>query len=129
MKRALVCDDDIVISEVIALVLTDNDWEVYTLPDCNNIISKIESIKPSIIFMDNKIPEEGGIIATQTIKKHHKHCKIPVIYFTANEDIDLLAEQAGADFTLQKPFNLEQLEAIVEKALNTFKERQPGTFT
>ena len=61
MRRVLVCDDDVNISEIVALVLTDADWEVYTIPDCNNIIEKIELINPSVIFMDHKIPDEGGI--------------------------------------------------------------------
>lgn len=122
MKRVLVCDDDLAISEIVALVLTDADYEVYTLPDCNNIIEKIESINPSVIFMDNKIPDEGGVVATQKIKSHPEYQDIPVIYFTANNDIDALAEQAGADFILQKPFNIAQLEETVNKAFKSYSE-------
>ena len=120
MKRVLVCDDDTAISEIVALVLTDSDWEVYTLPDCNNIIEKIESINPSVIFMDNKIPDEGGIVATQIIKNHPEYQEIPVVYFTANNDINALAQKAGADFILQKPFNITQLEETVGKAFKAY---------
>ena len=123
MKRVLVCDDDLAISEIVALALTDADWEVYTLPDCINIIEKVETIKPSVIFMDNKIPDEGGIVATQAIKGHPDYQEIPVIYFTANNDIDQLAKQAGADFILQKPFNLSELEETVGKAFKAYKKK------
>ncbi len=125
MKRVLVCDDDLAISEIVALVLTDSDWEVYTLPDCNNIIEKIETINPSVIFMDNKIPDEGGIVATQIIKRHPEYQEIPVVYFTANNDINALAEQAGADFILQKPFNISQLEETVGKAFRAYHGNRP----
>ncbi len=121
MKRVLVCDDDVNISEIVALVLTDADWEVYTIPDCNDIIEKIESINPSVIFMDHKIPDEGGIVATQIIKHNPQYSDIPVIYFTANDDIDALAEKAGADYVLQKPFNIKQLEDAVSKAFRSYK--------
>jgi two-component system cell cycle response regulator DivK len=121
MKRVLVCDDDVNISEIVALVLTDADWEVYTIPDCNDIIEKIESINPSVIFMDHKIPDEGGIVATQTIKNDPQYSDIPVIYFTANNDIDALAEKAGADYVLQKPFNIKQLEDAVSKAFRSYQ--------
>ncbi|HEY0053922.1 MAG TPA: response regulator [Pedobacter sp.] len=121
MKRVLVCDDDVNISEIVALVLTDADWEVYTIPDCNDIIEKIESINPSVIFMDHKIPDEGGIVATQIIKNDPQHSEIPVIYFTANDDIDALAEKAGADYVLQKPFNIKQLEDAVSKAFRSYQ--------
>jgi len=126
MKRVLVCDDDITISEIVALVLTDADWEVYTLPDCNNIIDKIDSINPSVIFMDNKIPDAGGIIATQTIKSHPEYQDIPVVYFTANNDINKLAEEAGADFILQKPFNIKQLEDTVSIAFKAYRDNLSG---
>ena len=122
MKRVLVCDDDVNISEIVALVLTDADWEVYTIPDCNNMIEKIESINPSVIFMDHKIPDEGGIVATQIIKNHPDYSDIPVIYFTANDDIDNLAQKAGADYMLQKPFNIKQLEETVSKAFKSYQE-------
>ncbi|WP_207420965.1 response regulator [Desertivirga brevis] len=123
MKRVLVCDDDITVSEIVALVLTDADWEVYTLPDCNNIIEKVSSINPSVIFMDNKIPDEGGIVATQQIKNDPAYREIPVIYFTANSDIDELAKEAGADFILQKPFNISQLEETVSKAFKAYTKK------
>jgi two-component system cell cycle response regulator DivK len=125
MKRVLVCDDDVNISEIVALVLTDADWEVYTIPDCNDMIEKIETINPSVIFMDHKIPDEGGIVATQIIKSHPEYREIPVIYFTASQDIDALAEKAGADYILQKPFNIKQLEETVSKAFVSYKANLP----
>lgn len=118
MRRVLVCDDDLTISELVAIILVDSNLaEVYTLPDCDNIIEQIESLNPALIFMDNKIPTHGGVVATQTIKSHPLHKSIPVVYFTANHDIDQLAENAGADYTLAKPFTISQLEEVVNKAL------------
>lgn len=123
MRKVLVCDDDLTISEVVAIILVDSNMaEVYTIPDCDNIIEKIESLNPSLIFMDNKIPTHGGVVATQTIKNHPLHRSIPVVYFTASEDINQLAENAGADYTLAKPFSISQLEEVVMKA---FKSYQP----
>lgn len=124
MRRVLVCDDDITISEVVAIILVDSNMaEVYTIPDCDNIIEKIEDLKPSIIFMDNKIPTHGGVVATQTIKNHPVHKSIPVVYFTGSQDIDELAENAGADYTLAKPFSISQLEEVVNKAFKSGKAR------
>lgn len=119
MKRVLVCDDDVTISEVVAIILLDSELaEVYTLPDCDNIIERVEAIKPAVILMDHRIPSQGGIIATQTIKNHPTHQNIPVVYFTASDDIISLAETAGADFMLAKPFTTKQLEDIVNKSIS-----------
>ncbi len=119
MRRVLVCDDDQTIAEVVAIILVDSNMaEVYTIPDCDNIIEKIEDLRPSLIFMDNKIPTQGGVAATQTIKNHPLYKSIPVVYFTASHDIRKLAEDAGADYILAKPFSINQLEEIVSKAFN-----------
>lgn len=117
MKRFLVCDDDTSISEVVAIVLTDLKLaEVHTLPDCDNIIQQIDTIKPSVIFMDDKIPNDGGTRATQLNKNHPEYKNIPIVYFTASNDIHLLAGKAGANYTLSKLFNISQLEAVVQLA-------------
>ena len=43
MRRVLVCDDDVTISEVVAIILVDRNLaEVYTISNCDNIIEKIE---------------------------------------------------------------------------------------
>jgi two-component system cell cycle response regulator DivK len=68
---------------------------------------------PAVILMDNWIPDEGGIIATQRIKSNEILKDIPVIYFSANSDIESLTRSAGADAYLAKPFDLEDLERVI----------------
>ncbi len=68
--------------------------------------------------MDNWIPNIGGIEATKLLKSQNEFKHIPVIYVTANNDIEALAESAQADDFVAKPFNLEDLEQKVAKYLN-----------
>jgi len=114
-KKVLIFDDDEDILAICTYILEEHGWEVSTFSNCNNVIEKVESIMPEVILMDNWIPDSGGIVATQAIKQqpHLKH--ISVIYFSANNDIKSLAQQAGADSFLAKPFDLEDLENIVNQ--------------
>lgn len=114
-KKVLIFDDDEDILAICTYILEEQGWEVSTFSNCNNIIEKVESIMPEVILMDNWIPDSGGIIATQAIKQHERLKSIPVIYFSANNDIKTLAQQAGADSFLAKPFDLEELENIVNQ--------------
>ena len=116
MKRVLICDDDLDILDILDYALRDSGWEVIKSYTVDNIIDKIESSQPSVIIMDNWIPDVGGIEATRTIKRHPVFREIPVIYLTANNDIESLAERAGADWALPKPFDLDNLTKLVEKA-------------
>ncbi|WP_253187547.1 response regulator, partial [Mucilaginibacter polytrichastri] len=103
-KKIIIFDDDEDILSICSYILEEQGWEVHTFTDCNNIVEKVSSLNPSVILMDNWIPDAGGIIATQTLKKSEDLKHIPVIYFSANSDIQLLAEHAGAETYLAKPF-------------------------
>lgn len=115
-KRILICDDDSDILSICQFILEEIGLEVHTRNNCNNILSVVEEIRPDVILMDNWIPDTGGIIATRTIKQHPIFKNIPVIYFSANTDIKLLAHDAGADSYLAKPFDINDLEAAIASA-------------
>jgi DNA-binding NtrC family response regulator len=112
-KRILICDDDADILSICTYILEEQGWEVHCRTHCNGILDVIREIQPQVILMDNWIPETGGIKATQSIKAVDEFRNIPVIYFSANNDIKSLAEQAGADTFLAKPFDIDELERVI----------------
>ena len=116
-KRIVIFDDDEDILSICAYILEEQGWEVHTYTDCNNIVEKVSGIKPSVILMDNWIPDAGGIVATQTLKNNEELKSIPVVYFSANSDIQLLADHAGAETYLAKPFDLDELEKVIKEVL------------
>ncbi|CAM3671055.1 response regulator [Sphingobacterium prati] len=114
-KTVLIFEDDTIILEVITVVLTDLGFHVEVSETSHDIIQKVESTKPNIILMDNWIPNIGGVEATRLLKGDDRFKHIPVIYVSANNDIESLAVRAGADDFLAKPFDLDDLENIVKK--------------
>lgn len=116
-KKIIIFDDDEDILSICSYILEEQGWEVHTYTDCNNIIEKVSSVNPQVILMDNWIPDAGGIVATQTLKSNEELKNIPVIYFSANSDIQILAEHAGAETYLAKPFDLDDLEQIINTVL------------
>jgi DNA-binding NtrC family response regulator len=116
-KKIIIFDDDEDILSICSYILEEQGWEVKTFTDCNDIVEKVSAILPDVILMDNWIPDAGGINATQTLKKNDDLKNIPVVYFSANSDIQLLADHAGAETYLAKPFNLEDLEKVINSVL------------
>lgn len=116
-KKILICDDDEDILSICTYILEENGWEVHTRNHCKNIVETVEEIMPHIILMDNWIPDVGGIKATQSIKATPALNQIPIIYFSANNDVKALAKVAGADNFLAKPFDIEELEKMVTSVL------------
>ncbi|MES2277019.1 MAG: response regulator [Bacteroidota bacterium] len=117
-KKIIIFDDDEDILSICSYILAQQGWEVITYTDCNEIAERVSSANPSVILMDNWIPDAGGIIATQTLKNTAALKHIPVIYFSANSDIQLLASHAGAETYLAKPFDLDDLEKVINRVLS-----------
>lgn len=116
-KKIIIFDDDEDILSICSYILEEQGWEVYTFTNCNDIVERVSTILPGVILMDNWIPDDGGIMATQTLKKNEQLKNIPVIYFSANSDIQLLADHAGAESYLAKPFDLEELDRVISTVL------------
>ena len=133
-KRILILDDDTDILSICTYILEELGWEVHTRQHCNKIIEIVSDINPHVIMMDNWIPDTGGIIATQTIKSHPEFKQIPIIYFSANQDIKQLSKEAGADTSFDFSFDRQgagpkaqaRAAKLVAQALQQGRHRRFG---
>ncbi|MDZ4808990.1 MAG: response regulator [Bacteroidota bacterium] len=118
MKKVLVYDDDVDILGLCATILKLQGFDVLCKDNCKELITDIESYKPDVILMDNWLPDIGGVKAIQLIKSIEHLKQIPVVFFSANSQVEELAKEAGADYMLQKPFELDDLEKIIITAIS-----------
>jgi CheY-like chemotaxis protein len=116
-KRIAIFDDDEDTLSICRFLLEEKEWDVYTFSDCNKIAEKVSTVLPHVILMDNWIPDDGGIMATRRLKNDENLKNIPVVYFSVNSDIELLANHAGAETYLAKPFDPEELDRIINALL------------
>lgn len=117
-KRVLILDDDLDILQICAIILRKKGFDVSTLNSSTHIVEKVRAYQPDVILMDNWIPGPGGILATQMLKNEPDLQFIPVIFFSANSNVSQLASEARADYSLQKPFDITELEDIVKQAIS-----------
>ncbi len=114
-KKIFIFDDNLEILELCSEILEDLGCEVKTSPTTTNVEKQVLSFMPDLIFMDNWLPDISGIEATRLLKSNEQLKNIPVLYFSANSNIDALAAEAGADDFLGKPFDIDQFETLVKK--------------
>ncbi|RFZ85174.1 response regulator [Mucilaginibacter terrenus] len=117
IKKLVVFDDDEDILFICKLLFEDLGWEVHTFTECTNAVDIVSRILPDAVIMDNWLPETGGVIAIQRLKKNSLVRTIPVMLMTANSEIEKLASIASADAYLKKPFDLDVLEQKVNGLL------------
>jgi two-component system cell cycle response regulator DivK len=108
--RILIVDDDNDTLFLAKFYFQRRGWQVATADNCSHIMETIAAAKPDVIVMDNSVPDEGGIVTTQKIKSIYN--SIPVIFCSANNNIELITEEAGADTYIRKPFDISRLEQM-----------------
>ena len=64
----MIFDDDTDLIEVCSIVLKSKNYEVRGFHKCNDILKEVKIFSPNVILMDNWIPDDGGVKATQQIK-------------------------------------------------------------
>lgn len=117
-KTILIFDDNIALLDTFSIVLQSFGYKVATSSTSHDIIEKVEDVRPDLIIMDNWIPEIGGVEATQILKKHPMYQSIPVIFCSATNDLESIANTAGAETYLSKPFDIDDLEKKITDLIN-----------
>jgi len=77
----------------------------------------LEKEKPSIVILDNKLPDGLGVDFVSYIKKNYPSTKVVMISAYAGAAKNAALEN-GADVFLEKPFTREQLYHSVKQLLN-----------
>lgn len=114
-KKIFIFDDNQELLELCTIILEDFGHQIKTSSTSNEVERQVADFGPDIIFMDNWLPDISGIEATKQLKSNSQLQHIPVIYFSANNNIAQLAKDAGADDFLSKPFDITDLEQMVKK--------------
>ncbi len=112
----MVADDDPSILEVLGMVLEDEGYDVLKAVD-GEVIYKMDKNYPDLVLLDIWMSGMDGRDICRFIKNqpHLKH--IPVVMVSANKDTQSMAQEAGADGFLNKPFELDDFLNLVKKYL------------
>ena len=116
-KKIIIYDDDKDILLVTATILEMKGYAVTGKEHCREIDEDLLGFQPDVILMDNWLPEIGGVKAIQYMKSHDTFKHVPVIFFSANSNVEELANEAGADYLLKKPFEISSLQELIERAI------------
>uniref|UniRef100_F4CBU7 Response regulator receiver protein n=2 Tax=Sphingobacteriaceae TaxID=84566 RepID=F4CBU7_SPHS2 len=117
-KRILILDDDKDILYFCSIISEELGLEVETSNTTEDIVSQVQAKSPDIILLDNWMPGPGGLKSIALLKGDVRFKHIPIIFFSANNDFDKIAQNSQADVYLKKPFDVTELEQVILKQLN-----------
>ena len=117
-KTILVVEDTVDTRELLHLYLTKEEFKVITAADGGEGLYRTKSDHPDLIITDINMPNLSGLEMIKQIREEPEVARIPVIALTAyGKDFSEQATSAGANDTMQKPFDFEELVALVKSLL------------
>jgi len=122
-KNIWIVDDDKSIRWVLEKAFTKDGLTPRSFEDPTQILAELENDHPDVIISDIRMQKMDGISLLEKLKQRVPD--IPVIIMTAYSDLDraVSAFREGAFEYLSKPFDVDEIVGLVNRALN---EKQQG---
>lgn len=117
MKRILTVDDSSSIRQMVCFTLRKAGYEVVEAVDGKDGLGIAGSGKFDLIVTDLNMPNMDGIQMIASVRKLPAYSFIPILMLTTESQAEKkdAGRKAGATGWIVKPFNADQLIAVVQK--------------
>lgn len=118
-KRLLVVDDDPGLLLAVSETLRAEGYDVKTARRGGEALVIIAQSLPDLIISDIRMPGMDGYQLVKNLRSNARTRLVPIVFLTAKDEIADRVEgfRAGVDAYLTKPFEPEELTAIVQAIL------------
>jgi DNA-binding response OmpR family regulator len=118
-KKILIVDDEQLNLELFEVMLSKLGFVVEKASDGVDALEKVRRFYPDLILLDNIMPRMSGWEVTKALKGDLKFRDIPIIMFSALDDVKdkLEGYELGVEDYITKPFNFSEVLARIRVAL------------
>lgn len=114
----MLVDDDEGIRKYVSKLLTQKGYDAVTSPDAKDALEKLRlGAEVSLVILDILMPDMDGLEALGEIRKISKDLPVVMLSALGQTKTIVKAMKAGATDYLVKPFEEEELELAISKAL------------
>jgi two-component system, NtrC family, response regulator AtoC len=116
-ERILIVEDEENLRFVVAETLKRSGYEVEEAGSAEEGLEKIERQSPDLVIMDIRLPGISGLEAMGRVKAIDPNLPILVVTAFGSKEVALEAVKKGAYDFFTKPFKLDEIEVVVNRAL------------
>ncbi len=116
-KKVLIIEDEADMCLLLNIMLTGKEMELDHVNSLSAAKEYLNDEMPSVIILDNKLPDGMGVDFIRFIKENYVDIKIVMISGFSGAAKELALDN-GADKFLEKPFTKENLYKSVKELLN-----------
>jgi DNA-binding response OmpR family regulator len=115
-KTILICEDDQNLRQLVRVIL-GNRYDFVEAHNGHEALDLALTLRPDLVILDLMLPGASGLEVLSGLRKHLPVGETPVIVMSAWGHADQAAFDAGADRFLAKPFEPEELTAMVTEVI------------
>ena len=129
MSDILIVDDEKDIRELIADILQDEGFETRLASNSDEAIAQLNAAEPGLMVLDIWLKDSrmDGIDILKTVKRNNPEVPVVIISGHGNIEIAVAAIKQGAYDFIEKPFNIDQLLVVINRAMETSRLRRENT--
>ncbi len=124
MAKIMLVDDEHDIRLLVRKMLEKGGYEVSEASTGEECLDRVKDEKPDLILLDVMMAPLDGWEVSKRIKEDEETMGIPIVIFTVRTSDDSKVKSlqyAKADVHVDKPFDSEELLAIIKKHLRVGK--------
>jgi two-component system chemotaxis response regulator CheY len=118
-KRILTVDDSPSVRQMVRLTLAGAGYDIVEAGDGAEGLSKAKAGALDMVVTDLNMPVMNGLGLIRELRKLPAYRGVPILFLTTESDAEMRrqAKAAGATGWITKPFQQDQLVAVVRKVL------------
>jgi DNA-binding response OmpR family regulator len=124
-KRILVVDDEPGIIKILQIKFKLHGYDVFGATSGAEAVELARLKHPDLILLDILMPGMNGM---EVLERVRTFSKVPVIVFSARQDVINTAMSMGADDSITKPFDPDRMVEKVGAVLARNFQNNPGAF-
>lgn len=120
----LICDDEEIMRDVLETILSGAGYKVDLAKTGEEAIEAYQNKPYDLVLMDVSMPGMGGLRALEELIKIDEEAVILMITAYATFDTAISAWEKGATGIVRKPFQNEQIVALVERGIRKRRKEE-----
>ena len=118
-KRILIVDDEASLRTALFRALDRRGFQVITAASKKEAETISQSDKPiDLALVDLRLPDGDGIELMTLLKSYQKNIQVIILTGFGSIEVAVEATRRGAFHFVTKPFNLDEILSLIERALN-----------
>lgn len=129
MSDILIVDDERDIRELIADILKDEGFPTRLAANSDEAVAALNEAEPALMVLDIWLKDSrmDGLDILKQVKRDNPDVPVIIISGHGNIEIAVAAIRQGAYDFIEKPFNIDQLMVVINRAMETSRLRRENS--